>query len=56
MPADIANSESPSGHDTPGFFDDFGVHADWEERVVASVAVTVAVMVVAAVAILMGMA
>jgi hypothetical protein len=55
MPADIADSENPSGHHAPGLFEDFGVKAEWEERVVASVAVTVAVMVVAAIAILMGM-
>lgn len=55
MPADIADKENPSGNDAPGFFRDFGVNAEWEERAVAAVAVTVAVMVVAAVAILIGM-
>lgn len=54
MPADIADNENPSGKATPGFFEDFGIKAEWEERVVTTVAVTVAVMVVAAVAILMG--
>jgi hypothetical protein len=55
MPADIADNENASGNHAPGFFEDFGVKAQWEERVVASVAVTVAVMVVSAIAILMGM-
>ena len=55
MPADIADSEKPSGKTTPGSFADFGIKAEWEERVVTSVAVTVAIMIVAAVAILMGM-
>ena len=55
MPADIADSENPSGNDAPGLFADFGVKAEWEERVVTTVAVTVAVMIVAGIAILMGM-
>jgi len=55
MPANIADSEHSSGSDAPGFLKDFGVNADWEERVVTAVAVTLAVLVVAAVAILMGM-
>lgn len=55
MPAELADEENPSGNDAPGLFADFGVKADWDERLVTSIAVAVAVMVVAAVAILMGM-
>lgn len=55
MPGNIANSRSPSDNDGPVFLRTFGVNGDWEERVVTAVATTVAIMVVAAVAILMGM-
>ena len=34
---------------------DFGLQANWEERVVTAVATSVALMIVAAVALLMGM-
>jgi hypothetical protein len=55
MPGNIANGRSPSGNDGPWFQRTIGISTDWEERVVTAVATTVAIMVVAAVAILMGL-
>jgi hypothetical protein len=55
MPAKTADSRIPSGDRLPGFLRTFLANTDWEDRAVTAVATTVAVMVVAAVAILMGM-
>ena len=55
MPGNVANGRSPSGNDGPEFLRTIGINADWEERVVTAVATAVAIMVVAAVAIRMGL-
>lgn len=55
MAIKLADEKTPSGAAAPSIHRIFGPHAEWEERVVTVVATTIAVMIVAAVAILMGM-
>lgn len=38
------------------FYDDFGLSAQWGERIITAVAATLGITIVAAVALLMGMA
>ncbi|MCF8478281.1 MAG: hypothetical protein K9G60_14730 [Pseudolabrys sp.] len=51
----IARSDPPAEPEGAAGYRDFGLKAHWEERVIAAVAVSVALMIVAAVAVLMGM-
>lgn len=51
----IARSDPPTEPEAVGGYRDFGLKAHWEERVIAVVAASVALMIVAAVAVLMGM-
>lgn len=46
----------PPASDAAGGHDDTGLHAGWSERIVTAVAASVAVLVVATIAVLMGMA
>jgi len=49
-----SNKSSPE-RAAPGFMRLLGLELDWEERIMTAVAIVVALMVVAAVAILIGM-
>ncbi|WP_168192806.1 hypothetical protein [Undibacter mobilis] len=46
----------PSKTDAADFYDDFGLSAHWGERVITAVAAALGITIVAAVALLMGMA
>ncbi len=56
MAIQFAQRDNPPPFDSFGEDDDVGLHASWSERVVTTVAIVVALSIVAAVAILMGMA
>lgn len=45
----------PSKTEIADFYDDFGLTADWGERIITAVGVALAVTIVSAVALLMGM-
>lgn len=50
------NAKTPSADtEVADFYDDFGLSANWSERVITTVATTLAITIVAAVAVLMGM-
>jgi hypothetical protein len=46
----------PSTPDASAGYDEIGLHANWGERVVTMVATSIAVLIVATIAVLMGMA
>lgn len=56
MAAKKAPSINPSDSESADFYDDFGLSAQWGERVITAVAATLGITIVAAVALLMGMA
>ncbi|MFA6265846.1 MAG: hypothetical protein WC670_09060 [Pseudolabrys sp.] len=45
----------PSKLEAADFYDDFGLSANWGERIITTVAATLAITIVGAVALLMGM-
>jgi hypothetical protein len=55
MSFDFAHSDRPASSDVGDGFNDFGLRATWGETIVTAVAASLAIMVVAAVALLMGM-
>jgi hypothetical protein len=55
MAIQIARSNKSPVRRAPGFIRHLGFELDWEERMMTAVATVVALMIVAAVAILIGM-
>lgn len=55
-PAIIQSAMRSSEADAADFYDDFGLSAQWGERVITAVAAALGITIVAAVALLMGMA
>jgi hypothetical protein len=55
-PAIVPSTARPSETDSADFYDDFGLSAHWGERIITAVAATLGITIVAAVALLMGMA
>lgn len=56
MVIQIADSNKSSRRAAPGFIRHLGLELDWEERVMTAVATVVALMIVVAVAALLGAA
>jgi hypothetical protein len=56
MAAKKAPAIRPSDTDAADFYDDWGLSAQWGERIITAVAATLGITIVAAVALLMGMA
>ncbi len=56
MAAKRAPAVSTSDSDAADFYDDFGLSAHWGEKIITAVAATLGITIVAAVALLMGMA
>ncbi len=55
MAAKKAPDMRPSDTDAADFYDDFGLSDQWGERVITAIAAALAITIVAAVALLMGM-
>jgi len=56
MTAKKVSATSPSDRDAADVYVDFGLSAQWGERVITAVAAALGITIVAAVALLMGMA
>ena len=56
MAIQIARGDKSPRRAVPGFIRNLGIDLDWEERVMTGVATVVALMIVVAVAVLIGMA
>jgi len=56
MAAKKAPAMRPSDNDAADYYDDFGLSAQWGEKIITAVAATLGITIVAAVALLMGMA
>ena len=55
MASNNAPAKRPHESDAADFYADFGLSENWGERVIASVATVLAITIVGAVALLMGM-
>ncbi len=56
MAAKKAPATHPSETNAADFYDDLGLSAQWGERIITAVAASLGITIVAAVALLMGMA